>query len=76
MSLGISGETCQRNVCTQEAEYCAVLTSNTGEVCAHVYLCEADAQEMFAIKVDYGERLARRVEKVKREQENPKVDTR
>jgi hypothetical protein len=59
MTTGISGETCQRGLCTLEAEYCAALTDSHGEVVSHLFLCENDAQEMFSLNVD---QLARRVE--------------
>ncbi len=69
MTLGISGEKCQADLCMQEAEYCAALTANSGEVCSHRFLCETHAQAMFAIVVNFGERLTRKVQAVKREQE-------
>lgn len=66
----LTGEKCEHNLCQNEAQFFAVLTDSNQDVLARRPFCEIHAQEMFSIRVDFNERLSRRVEAVKRRQEN------
>jgi hypothetical protein len=43
---------CEKELCTEIATGCAVLTDGEGNVKAHLRVCDEHAREMFAINID------------------------